>query len=140
MTDNLLDESDEQVKPLPASFKTLATFAYLGNGFWSVLFMIFFFLVVTDSNVLLAFFRFKVENEALMAVIYLLAMIFCIIPIAGVIKMSRQNRNGFALYVVPNAIWILYCFWLQNPITIAFGLLSITFIFMFGSFLKYMEY
>lgn len=138
-TEEILDGTAERKDTaLPVSFKTLATFGYLGNGFWAVVFMVFFFLIVTDSGVL-HYFGLSVENQVLASLIYLGATVFCTLPIFGIVRMTKQNKGGFLLYAVPNAIWVVYCFSLQNPGTIFFGALSLVFIILFGTYLKYMQ-
>ncbi|MBK9192259.1 MAG: hypothetical protein IPM77_12540 [Crocinitomicaceae bacterium] len=139
LIDQIPENENTESHQLPKSFNALATFAYLGNGFWGIVFMTFFFLVVSGSNALYSAFRIKFENEALVAFIYLIALILCVIPIVGVYKMSKQNKSGFSQYAITNGIWILYCVILQNPVTIMFGLLSAAFIYMFYTFLKYMK-
>lgn len=143
METELIDQAPENENPelnqLPKSFNVLATFAYLGNGFWGIVFMIFFFLVASGSSALYSAFRIKFENEALVAFLYLAALVLCVIPIVGVYKMSKRIKSGFNQYAITNGIWILYCVFLQNPVTLIIGLLSAAFIYMFYTHLKYMK-
>jgi hypothetical protein len=139
LIDQISENENSELNQLPKSFNALVTFAYLGNGFWGIVFMIFFFLVASGSSALYSAFRIKFENEALVAFIYLAALVLCVIPIVGVYKMNKQIKSGFSQYAISNGIWILYCLVLQNPVTIIFGLLSAAFIYMFYTYLKYMK-
>jgi len=143
MNEELIDQISEnentELNQLPESFNALATFAYLGNGFWGILFMIFFFLLISDSGVLKGAFGIRFENEALASLVYLIALVFCVIPIVGIYKMKKGIKSGFNQYAISNGLWVAYCVFIQNPMTIVFGLISAGFIYMFYMYLKYLK-
>ena len=106
--DEVIDVESSQPKDTPGGVKTLAIFSIIGNGFWSLVLLIFTAYVMFAGSVLDSFLPGFAQDIIVLIVVILIVLLgLHIAGLIAAINMMRGKKKAFILYAIVTGIWVL---------------------------------